>query len=499
MTLEVDPENPLAGRDISFSLRGLQPWQSVEVEFVDPRGVAAAWITERELLFPQQDGVPVSKNTLYADGSGAVSWVRVATKDTEGAWSMRLTINGKTTTVSYSISQLQLPVELETVGVELRRYQGVATDTLYSALVPSTLSVDLQGHLIWVMDQLQQRLGLQSSQIPTIYLMGNRSIFEQVGEATATPVGSEPGFFRSGGIRPGIYMRTDFFRTAIQRTLNHEYIHLVLEEASSGQALPSWLNEGIAKYYEQELGLDGTRPDATRIPLYEAIDSVLSAARTNTLVPLTTLESHADWNARADTDLGIFQYAEAQMAVRYLTETYGAAAPIDMVRAMGTGAPLAAAILEVTKVQYANFREQFADWLKTYEDPRRAAVIEYVQVLNGIMDSWQEISRQRAVEVGRQVSLGQRVPLQQEFLSDAQALLVQLLNTSPPSQLQSLHQSAKQWLETVDRWLSLELEYFQTSNGLILSEANDMIPEVNGRQTMVANALGAVVFVYNLE
>lgn len=497
--MKVDPENPLAGRDISFSLRGLEPWQAVEVEFIDPRGVAVAWVTERELLFPKQGGVPISKNTLYADGSGAVGWVRVATMDTEGAWSMRLIINGETTTVSYSISQLQLPVGLETVGVELRRYQGVATDTLYSALVPSTLAVDLQGHLTWVMDQLQQRLGLQSNQIPTIYLMGNRNIFEQVGEATATSVGSEPGFFRSGGIRPGIYMRTDFFRTAIQRTLNHEYVHLVLEEASSGRALPAWLNEGIAKYYEQELGLDGTRPDATRILLYEAIDSVLSAARSNTLAPLTTLESQAAWNARADTDLGIFQYAESQMAVRYLTETYGAAAPIDMVRAMGTGSPLAAAILEVTQVQYTDFGEQFADWLKTYEDPRRAAVREYVQVLGGIMDSWQEISRRRAVEVGRQVSLGQRVPIQQEFLSDVQALLVQLLNTSPPSQLQSLHQSAQQWLETVDRWLSLELEYFQTSSGQKLTQANETIPEVNGRLTQVSNNLGSVMFVYNLE
>lgn len=507
VSLNVSPENPLAGRDISFSLAGLDPWQTVDIEFMDPKGELAEWITAREYAFSPQAGVPVTKRTLYADETGVVSWPRIATKDIEGEWSMRLTLDGRTTTVNYSISQLQLPVERETVGVELRRYQGLVTNTYYSALVPATLSVDLQGHLSGIIADLEQRLGVQSSQIPDIYLMGNRSIFEQVGKAIGSVVGAEPGFFRASGSRPGIYMRTDYLRTAIQRTLNHEYVHLVLrEEAGDRQLpaglpawLPAWLNEGGAEYYELELGLEGERPDATRLLLYGEIDLAKSKASSGSLLPLTSLESQSEWNSRAGAGKGDLQYAEAQMAVRYMTETYGAKSLVDMVRAIGRGASPAGAFAEVLGLQYQDFEGQFRQWLETWEDPRRMPVRDYTRALNSIMDAWEEIAGRREADLGRQASLGLRVPAQRQLVSDTQGLLTQLLSITPPSGFQTLHQSMRGWLESAEGWLTLELEYFQTSSGTTLAQANEMIPEVNARQLLINREISAVEFVYNLR
>jgi len=214
-----------------------------------------------------------------------------------------VTVNGESTVENYSVSQFQLAGrEPELVGIELRKYQGFVSDTYYSALVPATLAVDLQAHLIWVAEQIQERQGIQSTTIPDIYLAGNRTLFEEIAAATGTIVGFEAGFYRKSGNRPGIYMRTDFLRTNILRLLTHEYVHLVLDEISLDRELPSWLNEGTARFFEYTLNLESERPDATRLRLYRDADLVKSAAVDGTLIDLRELESLEIWNGQTDDD-----------------------------------------------------------------------------------------------------------------------------------------------------------------------------------------------------
>ena len=225
ITLKVNPDTPLGGRDISYTLQGLEPWQEVSVEFFNPLGQPAEWITQEEVFITQVDGARVTKRQLFADASGETSWLRVGTQDREGVWTLEITIDGHTTSVSYTVSQLQLQVEQETLGVELRRYQGLVSNTLYSSLVPSALAVDLQSHLGRVIEELRERLGIQSGAIPNIYLAGNRQLFEQIAQAAGTDVGFEKGYYRGGSVHPGIYMRSDDLLTELQRTLTHEYVH----------------------------------------------------------------------------------------------------------------------------------------------------------------------------------------------------------------------------------------------------------------------------------
>ena len=90
--------------------------------------------------------------------------------------------------------------------------------------MPSALAVDLQSHLGRVVEELRERLGLQSGAIPNIYLAGNMQLFEQIAQATGVDIGFEQGYYRSGSIHPGIYMRADDLLSELQGTLTHEYV-----------------------------------------------------------------------------------------------------------------------------------------------------------------------------------------------------------------------------------------------------------------------------------
>lgn len=498
--LNVNPATPLAGRDIQFTLQGLEPWQSVTVGFLDPRGVPVEWISEFEVNYTTAGGEPLTQRDFFADDSGAATWLRVATQDTEGIWGVTMTIDGVATVENYSVTQFQLPdQEPELVGIELRRYQGFVSDTYYSTLVPATLAVDLQAHLNWVADQIQERQGIHSTTIPDIYLAGNRTLFEEVAAATGTIVGFEAGFFRKSGTRPGIFMRTDFLRTNILRLLTHEYLHLVLDEVSPDRELPPWLNEGTARYFEYTLNLETERPDSTRVRLYRDANIVKSAALDGTLIDLRDLESLATWNSQTDDRRVNLQYAEAYMAVRYLTETHGGRAAVGIMKNMGRGANIFTAIEEETGVAYPDFQTGFLEWLKGWDDPRRSEIRDYLAILNAIMREESTISDRRAREIALTRPLPERVTDKEELAADAQALVSRLEGVPPPVELQELHQSALSYLRTVEDWLSLELAFVRTGSDANRTKANDMLPEVNGRGSLVLRAISDVEFVYNLD
>lgn len=490
----------MAGRDIFFALQGLDAWQEVGVEFIDPLGRPADWITKEEVHIFQADGTLVTKRKLYADASGEISWLRVGTQDQEGAWNVEITIDGRTTVVTYSVSQLQLQMEQETLGVELRRYQGLVSNTLISSLVPSALAVDLQSHLGRVVQELRERLGVQSASIPNIYLAGNRPLFKQLAQAAAgIDVGFKQGYYLSGGFHSGIYMRTDDLLTEVQGTLTHEYVHLAMDELALDEPLPTWLTEGLAKYYEYEIGLLGLRPDATKLSIFYSTDEARSAANTGALVPLPSLESLASWNSQAGEERISLQYSEAYMAVRFMVETHGAAAAADVVRAIGRRLTLAAAIQNTLGLPYAEFEQRFVTWLIDWEDPERAEIALYIETLEGILNSVDAISQRRAAELGSATPLVLRITFNSALHSDAQALENTLLAMTPPEVLADLHQEALSYLDRYVQWLALQLEYVETGVNAIIIESNGMIEEINVREFLLTNGVIDVKFVYNFS
>jgi hypothetical protein len=154
-------------------------------------------------------------------------------------------------------------------------------------------------------------------------------------------------------------MRTDLLITEVKRIMVHEYVHLVFDGVAQGRALPAWLSEGLAKYYEFDVGLAGDRPNTTKLRLIRSADEARAAANSGSLFPLSSLESQLVWNSRTDPDEIGLQYSEAYMAVRYLTETYGAQSPVNMVRSIGFGASLESSVLSATGVDYATLQFLF--------------------------------------------------------------------------------------------------------------------------------------------
>jgi hypothetical protein len=255
---------------------------------------------------------PETQRTLFADTSGILKWTRVGTKDGEGVWSLRLTINGNPVVVSYQVGQFQLPIQrTEDVGVELRRYQGSASDVFYSIGVHSAIVVDLQAHLSWVQSQLAVELGVESETITALYLANGRSTLAKIAVAVEAGLGLEAGMYKPSGTRPGIYLRTNFYVNQSQQLLTHEYVHKLLNQVGNGRALPAWLNEGIATYYEYDLGIQGRNPAATQLQLYGAAARAKAAALSGSIFALTSLESRTSWNARTKQDDLNLQYAEA--------------------------------------------------------------------------------------------------------------------------------------------------------------------------------------------
>ena len=118
-------------------------------------------------------------------------------------------------------------------------------------------------------------------------------------------------------------MRTDDFLTELQRTLTHEYLHLAMDELAREQPLPAWLTEGLARFYEYEIGLVAVRPEATTKRAFNSADQAKAATVSGALIPLASLESRTDWNSQTDEDRINLQYAESYMAVRFMIDTYG--------------------------------------------------------------------------------------------------------------------------------------------------------------------------------
>ena len=460
LSLTIEPAEPYSGRDARFTIQGLAPWEKITVQFFDPKGQPAEWITESESYLNDDNGNPVTERRLYASGQGRASWLRIGTKDQAGVWKVQITRNDGTTNMTYPVNQLPVtPIGAKTVGIEFHLYQGPVSNTYYTDKVPGALTVDLQNHLRSVADGLREVSGLQGNQTPNIYLVDTLDLLRQVSESTGSSLGFADGYYHSGGDDSGIYMHTDALLTGIQRLLTHEYVHLAVAETIGPVDLPAWLNEGTATYYEYLLNVGGDRANASRNPFYRSIGIAESAAKSGKLLALSGLEIQDDWNSQTEKEVIDLQYAQSHMAVRYLADTYGNTAPIDIMKRMGTGATLHEAFVEIVGIQYSTFEQRFAGWLQSWEDPKRKVAAEYTRALNKLMDDRKSIDDRRTQDLLSAAPAADRVNTKRELLSDAEGLAERVKTLPAPSDLEPLHDAANLFMERFVALLSLELEH----------------------------------------
>ena len=502
VSLRIEPGQPMAGHDVSFTLTGLDPWQPVALSFRDPTGRSAEWIAPTETRFAWIDGSPITGQWFHADEEGSLSWTRIGTLDREGTWSVVVAVDGVDYPVEYPVMDLPLPKpESAELGVELRRYRGSVSDTYTSALVPAALTIDLQSYLVWTMVVLSSEMGIaRTSQIPDLYLAGSGDALDRIREEIGFDVPIEPdGFYSDVGGNPAVYIRTDYPLTSILRLLTHEYVHLALDEMSGGVRLPAWIDEGLATYAEYSLGLRSVRPDATRAQMYASIDVVKDAAESGTLFPLTSLESGRDWNLRGDTDLVRLQYAQSYMAVRYFIERFGSDAVATLVDRMAEGDDLPAAFEGATGVAYSGFRDDFQDRMAAWTDPEREELRAYVHAISGIMSREQEVSTLRERGIKSDLEVSQRLANALSHREAAQDLRSRVQALSPPAIAEDLDADAAEYFDKMVEWLGLEVAYLRAPSEEALDAANAMLDEINARESGIYRTLQAAIAAYRIE
>ena len=271
-----------------------------------------------------------------------------------------------------------------------------------------------------------------------------------------------------------------------------------MDELARDQPLPAWLTEGLAQYYEYEIGLVGGRPDATKWRTFPSADEARAAASSGGLIPLPSLESRASWNSQTDADRISLQYSGSYMAVRYLIETYGAEAAVDIVLETGGRFNLASAIQNILGLPYVQFEQQIVAWLEGWEDTERGEISPYIEILDGILESASAITQRRANELLSNTQRIQRIRFNRILHSDAQTLENELKEVTPPISLADLHQEALSYLDRYVQWLALELEHVETGVDAKRVEANNMIEEINVREVLLARGIIDVKFIYDL-
>jgi hypothetical protein len=125
--------------------------------------------------------------------------------------------------------------------------------------------------------------------------------------------------FRAAGFYHGVIRIRGGTRisTELLRTLRHEYVHAALDGAAPGVALPAWLNEGLAEYFEA-LAI-GKR----RLSRGELI--VLAEALPRGALPRLEAMSGTSFAPLAE-DQAALAYLKSYALIEHLARAYGEAA-----------------------------------------------------------------------------------------------------------------------------------------------------------------------------
>ena len=379
-SMRITPEEPIAGREVVFELQA-RPNQIVEISHLNPDGEKVDW------TFPDgstgaEDGEPITSKKLGADPCGRVSWKRPGTLDVEGEWVAKVTFDPysekpEATKFRYSMHQLELEGQGSlNLWAELTSIEGEESTVYYSGSVPTALALDLQSRTVQIANLMQDRLGLVGSGVPDLYLLGNRTEYDQVKRLLGSEPGWEAGFHRPpcpqcSRDRPGVYIRLYVLdsRLSLHNLITHEYFHALINQATDGrgEVLTAWINEGLAEWSSHEFLLADDDPSGREFLRATQMEEVRAAAASGTLFRLTALESRHSWGNQADNKVDL-QYAQSYMAMRYLIETYGATAASDLAVARARGSSWSLAMGEALGIGYTRFESDFAAWIKS-NDP----------------------------------------------------------------------------------------------------------------------------------
>jgi tetratricopeptide (TPR) repeat protein len=138
-------------------------------------------------------------------------------------------------------------------------------------------------------------------------------------------------------------------RAWLTRVLRHEFVHALLHDqlSSAGNAIPTWLNEGLA------MEMSGDR--------WSELDQILK--QQFTLIPLTALEG--GWGGLS-SDAATVAYLEAQSAVHYLIDRFGMHQTQELLAHLKARQSLSAAMQSQLSMSYEQFQSRWMDQLQEH-------------------------------------------------------------------------------------------------------------------------------------
>lgn len=133
----------------------------------------------------------------------------------------------------------------------------------------------------------------------------------------------------------------------LTNVLRHEYVHALLHDrlGASSNALPTWLNEGLAMLWAGDAWPD--------------LDQAMQGD--GQVIPLTSLEG--PWGA-LPASAATLAYLEANSATRYLIERWGMAGVDELLNAFKARASVATALQSKLFVSYEQFHRQ---WIERFD------------------------------------------------------------------------------------------------------------------------------------
>lgn len=136
---------------------------------------------------------------------------------------------------------------------------------------------------------------------------------------------------------------------SLEDVLRHEVAHILISRAAGGRPVPRWFHEGLAVAVERPWALS----DRTRLA------AELLFGRRSTLMDLDAL-------FRGDQSGQARAYSVSAAIVRDLMQTYGAAAPAAILRAVADGYPFDVALTGVLGRPTTQFETEFWNRQRTW-------------------------------------------------------------------------------------------------------------------------------------
>ena len=229
-------------------------------------------------------------------------------------------------------SQAESGFRLQESGHFIVRYDG--------SRVPESLRIEILRVLEEHYTTLQNDLGVAPRNLVSVSLYTRESFFD---------VTQAPGWtaaLNDGKIRVPVSGMT-VLTPKLQRVLRHELAHSFIAQITGGHA-PQWLNEGIAQMEEP----------ATIAPVGSRLAELYASGHQ---IPLNMIEEPT-YNYSSEEAAVV--YAESLAAVEYIRVTYGIGDLTRIMRRLGEGESIEAAMRATIHSGYADLDRELTDYLR---------------------------------------------------------------------------------------------------------------------------------------